>query len=359
MLAPPPLGRYAVADAVERILPSVVKIRASVIREPRYRPGFGRGEPTEIGVSHGSGFIISSDGQILSCAHVVREVGGALQPGDRVELTVTLANGQSFKGAVEASDEMSDIAVLSIDPGEPLPAVKFANSSAVRAGEFVVAVGSPLTLENSCSFGIISCIQRDLEPSTGEDLAGLTYFQTDLAINAGSSGGPLVSLDGEVLGICSKKIEGGVEGIGFAIPIDYARKVVEELREHGSVRRPFLGLVLISLTPKVLADIQWDKNYSVPPWLQEELSNANTSTALGLLVHGVTKGGPGDRAGLRPGDVVVGVDQVPTRTTSEFLAAMSFKVQKEVAVQVRRAATGELDTAMVKPEALYNSLKNH
>lgn len=354
------MPRYAVADAVEKVIPSVVNIRRVVTRTRQGPRLFGSGDPEPIDVSCGSGLIISPDGQILTNAHVVQDVSDGFyreQKGNDVSIAVTLSTGETYAATLIASDVVSDIAVIQIEARRQLPVAEFGDSDKVRAGEFVVAVGSPLSLSNSCSFGIISCIRRDLEMTIGEESAGLTYLQTDLAINAGSSGGPLISLDGQVLGVCSKKIAGGVEGIGFAIPIEYAQKVVSELRQHGVVRRPFLGLALISLTPDVLSELKRDSNYRVPRWLEKELRQTNSSTAVGLMVHDVTKGGPGDKAGLKPGDVVVSVDKLPTRTTSEFLAAMSFKVQTNVEVAVRRAATGRIDTATVQPEALKEAVK--
>lgn len=208
-----PLARYAVADAVEKILPSVVKIGVSVLRDGRTL--FGRGPPIEVGMSFGSGFVIdciNGDTFILTNAHVVSEAGLA-SFGEHVEITVTAAGGESFPATVVASDAVSDVAVLRIRTARPLPVVQLADPSTVRTGEFVVSVGSPLTLANSCSFGIISCIRRNLGSATGNEVSGLTYFQTDLAINHGSSGGPLCDVDGKVIGVCSMKVEGGVEGI--------------------------------------------------------------------------------------------------------------------------------------------------
>ena len=315
-------------------------------------------------VSCGSGFIISGDGHILTNAHVVQDhIHGARgvhlhDDTTATHLEVALSTGETYPAKVVAADSVTDIAVIQIHADRPLPIAKIGDSEKVRAGEFVVAVGSPLALSNSCSFGIISCIHRDLDIA-GEDSVGLKYLQTDLAINAGSSGGPLVSLDGEVVGVCSKKIAGGVEGIGFAIPITYAQNVVAELSDHGSLRRPFLGLALISLSLDVLKDLKREKNYRIPLWLETEVQQGNGSMPIGLMVHDITRGGPGDRAGLRPGDVIVSVDEVPTRTTSEFLAAMIFKVHRKVCIGVRRAESGKVEVMTVEPEVLQDLSKRH
>ena len=349
--ASPPLLRYAVADAVEAVLPSVVHIQR--VSRPEWGANIFGFQQDSIDVSCGSGFVISADGDILTNAHVVADLGAnSAKSSTKSTLEITLSSGEKYSGRVVAVDMGSDIAVVHVDAPSQLPVAKLGDSDRVRAGEFVVAVGSPLALSNSCSFGVISSIRRDLEACDSEAPAGLTYLQTDLAINPGSSGGPLVSLDGDVLGVCSKKIGGGVEGIGFAIPIAYAQGVVQELRTHGHVRRPFLGLALISLTPDFVSELRRDSSYRLPSWLKAELDRANASSPLGLMISEVKKGGPGDRAGLQAGDVVVSVDDCQTRTTSEFLAAMNFKVQRKVAIKLRRAATGQIYTATVLPEAL-------
>ena len=305
-------------------------------------------------ISCGSGFFISEEGHIVTNTHVVtdRPSVPASEAGDDSFLHVTLSTGETYVGRILAADHESDIAIIKVNIDAPVPVAKMGDSDAVRPGEFVVAVGSPLTLSNSCSFGIISTIHRDLAVSTGEPSGGLTYLQLDVAINQGSSGGPCISLDGEVVGICSMKIAGNAEGIGFAIPIKYAQKVVEDLQTHGYVRRPFVGLTLISVTPHLFEDIRRDTNYRPPRWLEAEMRTTNSSKSVGLMVHNITKGGPGDRAGLRAGDVVVAVNNMNTTTTSEFLAALNFQVQKDCRLKVRRGASGNVEHVTIRPEVL-------
>lgn len=293
--------------------------------------------------------IISSSGHILTNSHVVSD---AFSQNDASFLQVTLSNGESYVARVLATDPDSDIAIVKIKPEYELPVATLGDSDHVRPGEFVVAVGSPLTLSNSVSFGIVSTIQRDLAWSTGEASSGLTYLQLDVAINQGSSGGPCVSLDGEVIGICSMKIAGDAEGIGFAIPIKYAQSVVDDLQTHGYVRRPFVGLTLISVTPDLFEDIRRDTNYRPPRWLEAEMRQTNSAKSVGLMVHNITKGGPGDRAGLRAGDVVVAVNDMTTTTTSEFLAALNFQVHKDCNLQVRRGSSGKIESVTIRPELL-------
>jgi len=371
------LGRYTVADAVERILPSVVQLRVSVVGERRLRSMFtGSPSPVEIGVSFGSGFVISNDeadgtSKILTNAHVVRDgdrptssiSNTSTRDAERVDIQIMAgADGErSWDGTVLAYDESSDLAIVSVDT--LLPAAVIADSSRVRAGEFVVAVGAPLTLTESCSFGIISCLQRDLEKTTGENTSGLTYFQTDLAINQGSSGAPLCDLDGNVVGVCAKKIEGGgSEGVGFCIPSNYAMAIVKELENYGSVRRPYLGLAVIALTKTVVEDIRADPNYEIPRWLGEEEDALSPSkrkatgsaVSKGLIVHDVTKNGPAYKAGIRRGDVIIQVDGTRTSTASQFLHEMSFKVGEEVRVKYRAFDSGDTRTVVVTPESLMD-----
>lgn len=347
-----PLGRYAVADAVEKVLPSVVNIRRVVSRKKLSSFIFDDSEVMQI--SCGSGFFISDDGHIVTNTHVVtdRPSDASHDTDDDSFLHVTLSSGETYVARILAVDHESDIAIIKVNVDAPVPVAKMGDSEAVRPGEFVVAVGSPLTLSNSCSFGIVSTIHRDLAVSTGEPSGGLTYLQLDVAINQGSSGGPCISLDGEVIGICSMKIAGNAEGISFAIPIKYAEMVVEDLRTHGYVRRPFVGLTLISVTPHLFEDIRRDTNYRPPRWLEAEMRNTNSSKSVGLMVHNITRGGPGDRAGLRAGDVVVGVNNTETTTTSEFLAALNFQVHKDCKLKVRRGASGKVEHITIRPEVL-------
>lgn len=331
------------------MLPTVVHIRRVLSRS---KLSLFADDSNLVEVSSGSGFFISDQGHILTNSHVVtdRDLDGV--PDDDCFLHVTLSSGETYVARILAADYESDIAIVKVNSDTPVPVAKMGDSDAVRPGEFVIAVGSPLTLSNSCSFGIISTIHRDLALTTGESSGGLTYLQLDVAINQGSSGGPCVSLDGEVVGICCMKIEGNAEGIGFAIPIKYAQKVVEDLQTHGYVRRPFVGLTLISVTPDLFEDIRKDTNYRPPRWLEAEMRTTNSSKSVGLMVHNITKGGPGDRAGLRAGDVVIAVNDRRTTTTSEFLAALNFQVHKDCKLKVRRGASGKLEQITIRPEVL-------
>lgn len=139
----------------------------------------------------------------------------------------------------------------------------------------------------------------------------------------------------------------------FAIPIDYALKVVNELLEYGAVRRPYLGLILISLTPDVIQDIETDQSYRMPQWIRKEVSKStNEFTSLGLIVHDITAKSPADNCGLRKGDVIVAVDGVRIRSTAEFIGEMTFKVGSKIYVEYRQSTTGKLKSVYVTPETL-------
>lgn len=344
------LTRNCVADAVERVLPSVVNIRR-VTKKPAMRM-FLTGETESAGMSCGSGFFITDNGLLVTNSHVVSS--GDEGSEEDTTLYVTLSSGESYIGRVVASDLRSDIALVKINADAKTPVASLGDSDRVRTGEFVVAVGSPLTLSNSCSFGIVSTIHRDLQIASNELSSGLTYLQLDVAINQGSSGGPCVTLDGDIIGICSMKIAGDAEGIGFAIPIQYARRVVDDLLHFGYVRRPYVGLTLVSVTPDLFEDIRKDTSYRPPRWLEAEMRHINNAKSVGLMVHHVTKGGPGYRAGLRAGDVVIAVNDTKTTSTVEFLAALNFQVDTDCKLTVRRGASGRIDKINIRPEVLQS-----
>lgn len=351
-----PISRYAVADAVEHVLPAVVNIRR-MTTPPSLRSFFTSNPSTPMEVSCGSGFILSSDGLIVTNAHVVQPLQHLTSPttidvdndDHHAVLHVTLASGETYVARVVAADHATDIALVRINADRPLPVASFGASSSVRLGEFVAAVGSPLALANSVSFGIVSTLARDLSPAPAP---GLTYLQLDVAINEGSSGGPVVALDGQVVGICSMKIAGGAEGIAFAIPSDFAQRAVADLLAHGYVRRPFVGLTLISVTPDLFEDIRQDVGYRPPRWLETEIRRTNCAKSVGLMVHDVAPDAPGAKAGLKPGDVVIAVNDVPTTTTSEFLAVLSAHVEEECVLRVRRGASGRTDEVTIRPDVL-------
>ena len=237
---------------------------------PRGAPGDD--EPAQRGV--GSGFIISADGYVMTNAHVVEGAD---------EVIVTLPDRREFKARIVGSDRRTDVAVVKVD-ASGLPAVKIGDVSKLRVGEWVVAIGSPFGLENTVTAGIVSAKQRD----TGDFLP---FIQTDVAINPGNSGGPLLNLRGEVVGINSQiySRSGGFMGISFAIPIDEAVRVSDQLRQHGRVIRGRIGVQIAPVTKEVAEAI-------------------GLGEARGALVQSVESGGPADKAGIEAGDIIVRVD---------------------------------------------------
>jgi serine protease Do len=226
--------------------------------------------------SLGSGFIISQDGYILTNAHVVETAD---------EITVKLTDKREFKAKVIGADRRTDIALIKIDAGG-LPAVRFGDPTKLRVGEWVLAIGSPFGFENTVTAGIVSAKGRSLPQENY-----VPFIQTDVAVNPGNSGGPLFNLRGEVVGINSQIYSrtGGFMGLSFAIPIDVANDIAQQLRTTGKVTRGRIGVVIQPLT-KELAD------------------GFGLSRPQGALVNSVEKGGPADKAGVEPGDVILRFD---------------------------------------------------
>ncbi|MGA1302101.1 MAG: DegQ family serine endoprotease [Burkholderiaceae bacterium] len=245
---------------------------------PPGHPGFG-GPPSEDGEQQrprgvGSGFIVSPDGYLLSNHHVVEGAD---------EIIVTLTDKREFKAKLIGSDRRTDIALLKID-ASALPTLKFGQPDKLKVGEWVLAIGSPFGLENTVTAGIVSAKGRD----TGDYLP---FIQTDVAINPGNSGGPLLNLRGEVVGINSQiySRSGGFMGISFAIPIDEAMRVSDQLRTSGRVIRGRIGVQIAPVTKEVAESIGLGK-------------------PSGALVQSVESGGPADRAGVEAGDIITRVD---------------------------------------------------
>ena len=241
----------------------------------RAAPGTPRGgdeEPQQRGI--GSGFILSADGYVMTNAHVVDGAD---------ELLVTLTDKREFKARVIGLDKRTDVAVVKIEAAG-LPAVKLGDVGRLKVGEWVMAIGSPFGLENSVTAGIVSAKARD----TGDYLP---FIQTDVAINPGNSGGPLINMRGEVVGINSQiySRSGGFMGISFAIPIDEASRVADQLRASGRVIRGRIGVTIAPVTKEVAESI-------------------GLGRATGALVRGAESGGPADKAGIEAGDIITKVD---------------------------------------------------
>jgi serine protease Do len=227
--------------------------------------------------SLGSGFIISPDGVVVTNNHVIEDA-------DQIE--VILQDGTRMKAALLGRDTATDIAVLRVKAGKPLPSVHFGDAARARVGDWVIAIGNPFGLGGSVSAGIISARNRNIDAGRYDD-----FIQTDAAINRGNSGGPLFNMGGEVIGVNTAIVSptGGSVGVGFAVPADLAAVVVNQILQFGETRRGWLGVRIGTVTPEIA-----QRNGLPRP--------------MGAVVSGITDGSPAARAGLRPGDVIVSYD---------------------------------------------------
>ncbi|MEM7545256.1 MAG: DegQ family serine endoprotease [Pseudomonadota bacterium] len=313
------------ADLAERLSPSVVNISTSQTVEPPERgdrPQLPPGSPFEelfrdffdgqenqgprTQSSLGSGFVIAPEGYIVTNNHVIDGAD---------EIVVNFTDGSSLPAALVGTDPKTDVAVLKVEPAEPLPFVPFGDSSKARVGDWVLAIGNPFGLGGSVSAGIISARNRDIQSGPYDD-----FIQTDAAINRGNSGGPLFNMAGEVIGVNTAIISpsGGSIGIGFSVPSALVKNVVGQLREFGQTRRGWLGVRIQSVTDE----------------LAEGLGLEQPS---GALVSEVTTDGPAAEGGIEAGDVILkfdGRDVQEMRDLPRMVAET--EVEKDVRVVVWR-----------------------
>jgi len=292
----------SLADAAKKAMPSVVNIYTSkevkqrnpLLDDPllqRFFPGLSDSE-TRRATSLGSGVIVGSEGYVLTNNHVI---DGA----DDIQLV--LADGRRLHAKVRGTDPESDLAVLKAD-GKDLPAITFGKLDHVQVGDTVLALGNPYGFGNTVTHGIISALGRNhLGINRFED-----FIQTDAAVNPGNSGGALVDSAGNLIGVNSAIFSqnGGSQGIGFAIPVSIARTVLEQIIRDGEVTRGWLGIEPQELTPEIATAFS--------------LQNVD-----GVLIRGVLKNGPADRAGLLVRDVVLEIDGKPTRDSAALLSQIA------------------------------------
>ncbi len=326
-------GDSFVAAAVRNVGSAVVRIdtERTVTRnvpdlfydDPFFRGSYGnRGGgfqsiPQEERLSgQGSGFIISERGDILTNAHVVEGT-------DKV--SVKLKDGRSFEGYVEGIDEITDLAVVRIDTaGEPLPVAQLGNSDEVAVGDWAIAVGNPLGLDNTVTLGIVSTLKRS-STAVGIPDKRIDFIQTDAAINPGNSGGPLLNARGEVIGI-NTAIRADAMGIGFAIPIDKAKSIQARLAKGERIAHPYLGVQIATLTPDMAKMNNEDPNSAI------ELPVTN-----GVLVVRVLPNTPAADAGLRRGDVIVEIGGQPIRRADQLQSTVDeVKVGDALQVTLKR-----------------------
>jgi len=261
----------SVVHAVETVGPAVVKV--DVTREPEPRAGGrGRGQPPE---GSGSGFVFAHDGLILTNSHVVE--GAA-------SLAAELPDGRRLPADMVGQDPDTDLAVLKISAPD-LSVATLGDSSQLRAGQLVVAVGNPYGLQHSVTAGVVSALGRSLRSKNGRLMDSI--IQTDAALNPGNSGGPLVTTDGSVVGVNTAMIRGG-QGLSFAVPINTARMFIPALLSEGRVRRSYLGIGVQDV-----------------PLLRRVVRYFRLPSESGTLVVAVEKGGPAEAAGVRDGDIIV------------------------------------------------------
>ena len=295
-----------VSNVVNQVGDSVVRIDASrkvatnvpaAFNDPFFKQFFGSQIPNipneQIQRGLGSGFVVSSDGLILTNAHVV-------EGSDRVK--VTLKDGKIYEGEVMGTDSLTDVAVIKIE-ADSLPAVTFADSDSLQPGEWAIAIGNPLGLDNTVTTGIVSATGRT-SAQVGVADKRISFIQTDAAINPGNSGGPLLNAKGEVIGINTAIIQ-NAQGLGFAIPVNAARDIAEELIAKGKVDHPFLGVQMAKITPELKQELRNQKNLDV-------------DAAEGVLIVDVVADSPADRAGLKSGDVIQDIEGQEITTTEQI-----------------------------------------
>jgi len=277
------------------------------------------GEPEGGGTATGSGFLIDTEGHIVTNNHVVEEA-------DRVEVKLG-SSDTTYTAEVVGSDPATDVALLKVDaPAERLHPLALGDSSQVQVGEPVVAIGNPFGLDRTVTSGIVSALQRQIQAPNGFSISHV--IQTDAAINPGNSGGPLIDSSGNVIGINSQIQTGGSSGnvgIGFAVPINTARDVVQQIEQHGEVKHAFLGISGGSITPDLARALK-------------------LPVTEGVLVNEVVKGGPADQAGIKGGDTSATIEGASFRLGGDIITEVDGKKivgMEEVINAVNGASPGD------------------
>jgi serine protease Do len=311
------------ADLVEKLTPAVVNISATRVIETKQNPfpfQFPPGSPFEDFFKEfdqgrtqkrkttalGSGFIIDKDGTIITNNHVVQSAEGIL---------IKLTNGKEYEAKLLGTDKDTDIAVLKINTKDKISFVNFADSDRARVGDWVIAIGNPFGLGGTVTKGIISARNRDINMGRIDD-----FIQTDAPINQGNSGGPLFNMKGEVVGINTAIFSqsGGSVGIGFAIPANSAKKVIDQIAQFGETKRGYIGVRIQDVTKEIA----------------ESLGLKNQE---GSLISSVAKGGPADKAGIEAGDVVLEFDGKKVESTRKLQRIVGeTPIKKSVEIKVWR-----------------------
>src|SRR5579883_195287 len=325
-----------VTKAVNDVEGAVVQVNVSrTLTEdvPAFlKPFLGGGQPlppsTPVLRGIGSGFVIDPSGLILTNAHVV----------DKADtVTVSFQNGHILRGKVLGKDPVTDVAVIQV-PAKNLPTVTIGNSDQVRQGQWAIAIGNPLGLQETVTVGVISGTDRS-SLAIGIPDKRIGFLQTDAAINPGNSGGPLLNAKGEVIGI-NTAIIGGAQGLGFAIPINTAQHIAQQIITKGWVEHPYIGIQMVALNPQVKQFINSSPN-----------SGMQVEEDEGILVVQVGRDSPAAKAGLRPGDVIEAINnQRVTNANKVQQLVDQAGVGSQLQVKVRR--NGRTASVALKPEQL-------
>lgn len=298
----------SISDVVDQVTPWVVAITTETLTRSRFFQYANQGA--------GSGFIVTTDGYVVTNSHVVN---------DASEVNVHLNNGETYSARIVGQDEVTDLAVIKIDAHE-LPVAKIGKSTELNVGDWVLAIGNALAIEGgpTVTLGIVSALGRNIQTDKGEfyDL-----IQTDAAVNEGNSGGPLVSLSGEVVGI-NQAILRQAQSVSFAVSSSTAEPIISDLIAHGRVKRPLIGFNGVGVTANIAAQL-------------------DLPVTAGVIVRAISTDTPGYEAGMRFGDVMVSIDDIPTPDVPTWLNLLwSYEVGDEIEVKYIR--DGEVITTIIK-----------
>ena len=328
--------RTPLVEAIEKVSPAVVNIYTTEISRPARNPfrSFGNNlfdqffkdfiPPTaNQRRSLGSGVLINGEGFILTNEHVISKAA---------KIHVILSDKQEFDASVIGADIKSDLAIIKINSRKPLPYVEMGRSDDLMIGEQVLTIGNPFGLQHTVTTGIISALNRNIR--AGKNMVYSDFIQVDASINPGNSGGPLLNINGSLIGI-NTAIYQKAEGIGFAIPIDHARRIVDELIRYGKVRRGWLGVSVQEL------DVQLSRHF--------ELDRKK-----GVLVVGVADISPAGKAGLKRGDIIIAIDDHEVKNKSDFRGRMaSYTVSSSIRFSILR--DGKVKKVRVRVTAIPKS----
>ncbi|WP_338788515.1 S1C family serine protease [Metabacillus sp. FJAT-53654] len=320
----------SIADIVDSLSPAIVGI--TNMQSQMSGDIFRNSESGSVESGTGSGVIFKKEGEsgyVITNNHVIE---GA------ESIQVTLFSGEKVTAELVGTDALTDIAVLKINAEDVTAVAELGDSSSLRTGENVIAIGNPLGEEFSRTVtqGIVSGVDRTIDVTTSEGDWSLDVLQTDAAINPGNSGGPLINMSGEVIGINSLKIsDSGVEGLGFAIPSNDVIPIAEELMKNGKIQRPFIGVGLVEMS-------------EIPQYYLQENMKLPEDVKEGVIVGNVSQGSPADEAGLQQQDVIVKMNETAITNASELRKFLYSETEIGEEVQITLYRAGEKKTVTIK-----------